>query len=365
MARRRKQDGGGLLLGLVALIVIAIVFTIVTSLVYGGVFIFLVGFISFVIGSLEEPSPPAYLSKLPALQKAEQGTCSSLFATTEEIGRIHSHGESLGLRLTDKSNNQLFDRRFPEAELLNQQLQVLFSRAAHQSSTLSELRTERENLRAIWKYIHGSWENRTAFLRGFRSGAVAYVPTTLAVAAIPGGLGSQVSANITGLVWFDAPRLKPYYLALICGTVVSAVTALLAGYSLRSDLSARGRLEAWSWLREQETAAASAQTQRDEAQAWQRAGARSENFHRDRGASGASGQRQSSEATVESPQNPWYEILEVSRNATRAEITAAWRAKVQTYHPDLTGKLAPEFKKLAEMRTKEINRAKDEGLAQL
>jgi DnaJ-domain-containing protein 1 len=53
----------------------------------------------------------------------------------------------------------------------------------------------------------------------------------------------------------------------------------------------------------------------------------------------------------------WYEVLEVPPTATLDEIRAAYRGKVMQYHPDRVEALGPEFKRLAETRTREINRA--------
>jgi len=364
VAGRRKQDAGGAILGIIVLASIAVVFTIVTSLVYGGAVIFSVGVILSLIGYPEEPPPTVYLSRVPDLRVKEQHVNAAFLKTTGEIVHVYTQGESSGLRRTAQSSNQLFDRRFPEAEVLNHQLQILYSRAQNQSSTLHELHAEREDLEAIWRYVHGSWQNRTALLRGLRLSATAYVPTTLAVAIIPGGLDSQISAKIANLVWFDTTHLRPYYMALVCGTVVSTVTALLAGFSLRSDLAAQGRLAASTWLREQEAKPSTTENQPEEPQASQRSRTRANNPGRERARSSERGHKQHSGAATEAKARRWFEVLEVGKNATAAEITAAWRAKVQKNHPDMTARLDPEFQKLAERRTKEINGAKAEGLRQ-
>lgn len=52
-----------------------------------------------------------------------------------------------------------------------------------------------------------------------------------------------------------------------------------------------------------------------------------------------------------------YEILEVSANASDAEIRAAYRKLAAQYHPDKVEHLGQEFKDLAEQRFKEIQEA--------
>lgn len=52
-----------------------------------------------------------------------------------------------------------------------------------------------------------------------------------------------------------------------------------------------------------------------------------------------------------------YEVLEVDRDASGEEIRRAYQAAIRKYHPDYLENMAPELRKLAEQRTKEINRA--------
>ncbi len=52
-----------------------------------------------------------------------------------------------------------------------------------------------------------------------------------------------------------------------------------------------------------------------------------------------------------------YEVLEVDRNASTEEIRRAYQDAIRKYHPDYLENMAPELRKLAEQRTKEINRA--------
>jgi len=58
----------------------------------------------------------------------------------------------------------------------------------------------------------------------------------------------------------------------------------------------------------------------------------------------------------------WYNILEVSSNATIDEIKRAYRDKMMQYHPDKVASLGKEFQILAEEKSKEINIAYKEAL---
>jgi DnaJ like chaperone protein len=59
---------------------------------------------------------------------------------------------------------------------------------------------------------------------------------------------------------------------------------------------------------------------------------------------------------------PWdpYRILEIDRSASAAEIKQAYRELALKYHPDKLEHLGDDFKTLAEMRFKEIQKAYQE-----
>lgn len=67
----------------------------------------------------------------------------------------------------------------------------------------------------------------------------------------------------------------------------------------------------------------------------------------------------SDEAARPVPQTamPWYVVLDVDRSASRAEITAAYRARISQYHPDKVTRMGPEIRALAEKKSAEINTA--------
>jgi curved DNA-binding protein CbpA len=55
-----------------------------------------------------------------------------------------------------------------------------------------------------------------------------------------------------------------------------------------------------------------------------------------------------------------HEILQVSVNASKEEISAAYKKMAALYHPDKVAHLAHEFQEIAEQRMKEINAAYQE-----
>lgn len=57
-----------------------------------------------------------------------------------------------------------------------------------------------------------------------------------------------------------------------------------------------------------------------------------------------------------------HAVLGVPPGATVSEVRAAYREKAKEYHPDRVATLAPEFRRIAEQRMREINAAYEELL---
>lgn len=56
-------------------------------------------------------------------------------------------------------------------------------------------------------------------------------------------------------------------------------------------------------------------------------------------------------------EDPTHQVLGVRSDASKAEITAAYRQMARTYHPDRTTHFLPEFRELAQQRIREVNAA--------
>ena len=76
----------------------------------------------------------------------------------------------------------------------------------------------------------------------------------------------------------------------------------------------------------------------------------------------ASGGHRATQETYEPFGPRWATVLGVRPEATREEISAAYKRKISEYHPDKTTRLGPEIRELAEQRSKEINAAYEEAL---
>jgi hypothetical protein len=74
--------------------------------------------------------------------------------------------------------------------------------------------------------------------------------------------------------------------------------------------------------------------------------------------SGQDGAKGDGVAEPDAEQDP-HAVLGVGKNATPEEVNRAYRQLAKKYHPDKVAHLGDEFRKLAEMRFKEIQAAYD------
>lgn len=54
---------------------------------------------------------------------------------------------------------------------------------------------------------------------------------------------------------------------------------------------------------------------------------------------------------------PWYDVLEVNRNASVDELRVAYQTQISRYHPDKVAMMGQEIRDVAERRSKAINAA--------
>jgi preprotein translocase subunit Sec63 len=59
------------------------------------------------------------------------------------------------------------------------------------------------------------------------------------------------------------------------------------------------------------------------------------------------------------PEPDPFEVLGLTASASEDELKKAFRALIVQYHPDKVAHLAPEFRDLAEKRTRELTAAYD------
>jgi DnaJ like chaperone protein len=70
-------------------------------------------------------------------------------------------------------------------------------------------------------------------------------------------------------------------------------------------------------------------------------------------------QYESSNSEANSISETWFKTLEVQKDASKDQISKAYKKKMSQYHPDKVSSLGDELRKLAEEKSKEINAAYD------
>ncbi len=91
-------------------------------------------------------------------------------------------------------------------------------------------------------------------------------------------------------------------------------------------------------------------------------GSQSDPGHGDRAQNGPSSGEEPRRREASGPPKPWWEVLDVPRIATRAEISHAYKRRISEYHPDKVAHLGEEIRAVAERRSKEINVAYEEAM---
>ena len=57
----------------------------------------------------------------------------------------------------------------------------------------------------------------------------------------------------------------------------------------------------------------------------------------------------------------WWQVLDVSREATLREVTAAYRERIQKNHPDKVAHLSAQIRRVADEETRRLNAAYEEA----
>lgn len=67
--------------------------------------------------------------------------------------------------------------------------------------------------------------------------------------------------------------------------------------------------------------------------------------------------REAPAASGDDAEQPWWDVLQTTWDASDDEIRAAYRRQISQYHPDKVATLAPDIRALAEQRSAQINAA--------
>ncbi len=348
MAKRTKSDGGGAI-GLIIGVIVLVGLILLAAVVFIPVILILAALFTL---TAQRPSAPTTEAR-----RTLQVLHEELWALNKRRDDLTEQGDSAGI--TRNVGDGLYSRRSKLGKRISAELEEVLPR-------ISELESETKRRREAPYLEYVSWARRkslnSALILTIVSYPVLFTIYFFVISDVAPTLSSWVSHNL--LVSIQGLRDEIYGAAFAAG--LTSVVALLALYPIRhASLQVRHR----NLERELLTYASDRQEPRQASMGpWgermrEQRESRSENEREQGGRKGAQqGGEQSRDLSDRLDEKPWFAILDVSPTASIDEINASYRIRIAKNHPDLVAKLDPAIQELAAARSKELNRARDEGL---
>lgn len=348
MARRAQSGGGGAIVIIVGgLIVIGLI--LLTAVVF--IPILLGVFILCTLPGQRPSGPTAEARRTLKILHAE------LWALKKRRDDLEEQGDAAGI--TRNVGDGLYSRRSKLGKHISAELEDILPRIA-------ELENETEQERELPYFQYVSWARRKSLNSALLFTLVIY-PLLFSIyffiiSDVAPTLSSWVSRHL--LVSVQGLQDEIYGAAFAAG--ITCLVALLALYPIRhASLHARHR----NLERDLLTYASDRQEPQPASRdPWGEGmrGQRESRSEKERQQGERKGRQQERERAddLSDPvsEKPWFAILEVSPNASIDEINASYRTRIVKNHPDLVAKLDPAIQELAAARSKELNRARDDGL---
>ncbi|ESX24174.1 J domain-containing protein [Mesorhizobium sp. LSJC264A00] len=334
MARRSKNQDGGITFVFFAIVVVGIVVLtiLLTAAVYMPVLL-LVGLAIYQIKAssrrmVNEPDEPT-LARLGAIERE----------LAAYLGRWHQIKHEADVADLAVNVDGTFHRGTRLGKQLNAEKEQLGPRIDELEMAAAELRAAPLISFHKWAEVNAM---RSAVLRTLLVYAVLLAGFYFVVAGPWKDLGSFTA----GHVLFRTRDISDaiYGSAMLSGASSAAILFFMLRSRKASILAARSDVhQCWSDFAEFTVDPILEYQHADE-----NVGYRTERSERGR------------KSTVDD--RAWHEILGVSSRASTSEINAAYRAKMMKNHPDKVAELDDEFRELAESRAKLLNRARAEAL---
>jgi len=250
----------------------------------------------------------------------------SLDALRQSNRQYYVTGDAAGLKRTDKSGGARFDARKAQGRELNEALEATEQEIQEQQSLFDQALQKKQAIKNEYAQAVRLWLRPTASARALWFGLAAFsFPLVLSLST---NLGDLASSTVL-LNPFDARG--PIVAACILGALIGIVAYRLF---LRGELSRSPLL-----------------TQYDE-RSMDLASVRFQEIHQ----SDAEG-RDEQTAKAGSPDETWYEVLNVDAEAPTDQIKAAYRVAIKQYHPDSLQGRGCKILELAEQETRRLNEA--------
>jgi len=292
------------------------------------------------------PAPPKVASEE---QNAEEINLKKAFASADlsYYDRL-VQGEKEGLTLTLASGETRFDRRSPRGRQLNRQLNELDERRTNLEMKVADFSTYREHDIAQFKADLRRWSLKASLKYCANVATIVTICSSIVLLAARLANVPILTSMDDLLIWLRSPmNLILPFKAGVAGYLAAMITYPVAKFLHNR----RGRLAAQIY---EQSLPANDLPDDYQPTLEEFDDPQEENLEFDGHA----------EFEEEPNVEEWHEILNVSRDATIAEIKSAYRQQLKQNHPDNVAMLGVKIKEAAETQSKRINAAYEEARAQ-
>ncbi len=357
MARRRKDDSP--VLGAIIIAVGAVLYfalrLVATAVVYLTPLAYLA---ALAVATARDDKPPILPDpkdwRLPNERRRRARLVARLNALAQQFEALNREGEDAGLVHSKASNGTRFREHAKLAKVINARLDETQAEFGNKRQILAELKQNCIAGLPDWRAELEAYAHRRASVSalivafGVYSGGLLVCFSLARVAGVRFGSGLNDFLVVRALpAWTVGPVLGVSVLSFVVLAIVWKVGSERLKSSIDPDFLSQWDAVEGYWL----TDDFADEDGEDEYAA-----------DADDGDAEQEEPRRRSAGQVPPNVPAWYEVLDVSEDASAKEIQAAWMQIVKKYHPDQVAHLGDKLQVMAAAETAAANAARDEGL---